>query len=158
MQYPNATELDVGARTQCGLNASLDGCETRVLLGRWPRTVADCCCTAGEVRRICEAKGENTIGRRNHDGIALTVFFLEVVPTLGPCVRRADPLHLESFHHLIQQPVDDLESCALVTPNGRRVPHIPRLPLQAQILEHNVGRLEHLDRERMRPVFSDRLE
>jgi hypothetical protein len=54
--------------------------------------------------------------------------------------------------------VDDLKPCALVTPNGRRVPHVPRLPLQIEILEHNVGRLEHLDRERVRPVLSNRLE
>ena len=54
--------------------------------------------------------------------------------------------------------MDNFEPCALVTPDGRRVPHIPRLPLQTEILEHNVGRLEHLDRERVCPVLSDRLE
>ena len=90
--------------------------------------------------------------------VALTVLFLEVVSTLGPRVRRADPLHLEGFHHLIQQPVDDLKPRAFITPNGRRVPHVPRLPLQAEILEHDVGRLEHLDRERVRPVLSNSLE
>ena len=38
------------------------------------------------------------------------------------------------------------------------MPHVPRLPLQTEILKHNVGRLEHFDRERMRPVLSNRLE
>ena len=89
---------------------------------------------------------------------ALTVFLLEVVSTLGLCIRRTDPLHLESFHNLIQQPMDDLEPCALVTPNGSRVPRVSRLPLQAEILEHDVGRLEHLDRERVRPVLSNGFE
>ena len=71
--------------------------------------------------------------------ITLTVSLLEVVPTLGLSIRRTNPFHLESFHNLIQQPVDDFKPCALVTPNGRRVSHVPRLPLQTEILEHDVG-------------------
>ena len=88
----------------------------------------------------------------------LTVPLLEVVSTLGLCVRSADPLHLEGFHDLIQQPVEDLKPCALVTPNGRRMSHVPRLPLQAEIFEYDIGRLEDLDRKRVRPILSNRLE
>lgn len=54
--------------------------------------------------------------------------------------------------------MDNFKPCALVTPNGRRVPHIPRLPLQTEILEHDICRFEHLDRERMRPVLANCFE
>ena len=93
--------------------------------------------------------GECSVGALQPQYPPLTIFFLEVVSTLGLCVRPADPLHLEGFHHLIQQPVDDFKPRALITPDGRCVPHVPRLPLQTEILQHNVGRLEHLDRERV---------
>ena len=88
----------------------------------------------------------------------LTVFLFEIVSTLRLGIRRTDPLHLESLHNLIQQPVDDLEPRALVTPDCCSVPDVPRLPLQTGILEHDVGRFKHFDRERVRPVLPDRLE
>ena len=54
--------------------------------------------------------------------------------------------------------MDDFEPCTLVTPNGPCVPQILRLPLQTEILEHYIGRLEHLDREWVRPVLTNSLE
>ena len=49
VQYADATELDVGVRTQRGLDALLDGSKTGMLPGRSRRAVVDCCRTAGEI-------------------------------------------------------------------------------------------------------------
>lgn len=54
--------------------------------------------------------------------------------------------------------MNNFKPCGLVAPNRSGVPHVPRLPLQTEILEHNVCRFEHLDRERVRPVLPNSLE
>ena len=69
-----------------------------------------------------------------------------------------DVWHLEHRHGTIEQTVHDLEPGRLVAPHRRGMPHVARLTLAPGVLEHDVGRLEDADRQRVRPVLSDRLE
>lgn len=66
--------------------------------------------------------------------------------------------HLEHRHGTIEQTVHDLEPGRLVAPHRRGVPLVARLTLAPGILEHDVGRLEDANRQRVRPVLPDRLE
>jgi hypothetical protein len=66
--------------------------------------------------------------------------------------------HFEHGHGAIEQTVHDLESGRFVAPRRRGVPLVARLTLAPGILEHDVGRLEDADRQRVRPVLPDRLE
>ena len=52
----------------------------------------------------------------------------------------------------------DLEPGRLVAPHGGGMPHVARLALARDVLEHDVGRLEDAQRQRVRPVLPDRLE
>ena len=52
----------------------------------------------------------------------------------------------------------DLESGGLVAPERGGVPHVARLALARDVLEHDVGRLEDAQRQRVRAVLADRLE
>jgi hypothetical protein len=52
----------------------------------------------------------------------------------------------------------DLEPSRLVAPHRGGMPHITRLAFARDILEHDVGRLEDAQWQRVRPVLPDRLE
>ena len=52
----------------------------------------------------------------------------------------------------------NLEPGRLVAPQRGGVPHVARLALARDVLEHDVGRLEDAQRERVRAVLPDRLE
>lgn len=49
----DATEFNVRARAQCGLDVFLDCGETGMVLGWWCRAVINCCRTAREIGGIC---------------------------------------------------------------------------------------------------------
>lgn len=82
MQNPNATKLNVGARTQSRLDALLDSSEAGMFLGRWSRAVIDCGRTTREICGIYDSDLE-FLGRvLKPRGTALTLFLLEVVSAL----------------------------------------------------------------------------
>ena len=75
-----------------------------------------------------------------------------------PAAAARDVWHLEHGHGTIEQTVHDLESGRLVAPHRRGVPVVARLTLAPRVLEHDVGRLEDANRQRVRPVLPHRLE
>ncbi len=66
--------------------------------------------------------------------------------------------HLEHRHGAVEQTVHDLEPGRLVAPQRRGMPLVARLALARGVLEHDVGRIEDAQRQRVRPVLPDRLE
>jgi hypothetical protein len=54
--------------------------------------------------------------------------------------------------------VDNLESGRLVAPHRGGMPHVTRLALARDVLEHDIGRLKDAHRQRVRPILPDRLQ
>lgn len=90
----------------------------------------------------------------------LTIDGRDIIPMRSLLVLSPlnQPRDLQHRHHAIQQPMNDLEPRALIAPHRREPPRIARLALRARVLEHDVGRLEDPDRQRVRAVLPDRLE
>ena len=88
--------------------------------------------------------------------------FLDIVPGYGGGggggLAAGDVRDLEHGHRAVEQAVHDLEAGGLVAPDRGGVPDVARLALARGVLEHDVGRLEYAQRERVRAVLADRLE
>jgi hypothetical protein len=66
--------------------------------------------------------------------------------------------YFQHSHRTIEQAVHNLESGRLVAPHRSGMPHVTRLALACDVLEHDIGRLKDAYRQRVRPILPNRLQ
>ena len=88
----------------------------------------------------------------------LTFPLLYIIPRLRLLVRARNPGYLEHLHRAVQHTMNDLEPSRPVAPDRGSMAHVSRLTFTSCVLEHDIGRFENLDRERVRAVLADGFE
>jgi hypothetical protein len=68
------------------------------------------------------------------------------------------PRDFKHGHRTVQKAVHDLKASRLVAPHRRGVPCVACLALARRVLEHNIGRLEDAERQRVRTILTNCLE
>ena len=67
----------------------------------------------------------------------------------GLLVAARDEWNLEHLHRAIKHAVHDLETRRPIAPDSGGVTHVASLTLNGRVLEHDIRRLEDLDRKGM---------
>ena len=77
---------------------------------------------------------------------------------VSTAATTGDVRHFQHSHRTIEQAVHDLETGRLVAPYRSGMPHVTRLALARDVLEHDIGRLKDAYRQRVRPILPYRLQ